>query len=154
MNPLDKAKERAKRKDLDVTLGNTFIPTVLSTSNDVLSGIASQMFINMGNTMFEVEKNLDLIKNLEQARLAMYMEGLNRQKQVREEEVLETICPDTKALLDLSSDNEYNIEDLEEVCNIHLASLGKKKKKGISPEMISVKSKVKRKNIYKNKDKT
>lgn len=138
---LDKAKERAKAKNL-LLGGNTNFPIVLPSSNSSLSEIASVLGVNLRCALDMVDSNLDLIKDLEQARVVLFLQGQIKQKANTCEYKTGYEGPDSVALIELNSDSDDPLMDLEEVClnKFQMASSGKKinKSKG-SPRIFLVK---------------
>lgn len=82
-NITDKAKERSRVKDLKWDRGmNMEIPSVVNSSNISLGQISSVLGVNLGCSLETIDQNIELIKNLEQARINLFIEEQKRQNQV------------------------------------------------------------------------
>lgn len=76
VNVIDRAKERARVKDLEK--GKCTISTfssVINSSNDSLFHIASSLGISLGCSLEMVDSNLDLLRPQEQARANLLLES-------------------------------------------------------------------------------
>lgn len=71
------ARERAASKD---EYGEEKIPTVLTTSNDKLSPVASDVRVNLGNQIDMVDYNINLIKTVEQVRVDLWLSNNSNKK--------------------------------------------------------------------------
>lgn len=115
---LDKAMDRAKVKNLDAGKGNkspTLFPTVLSTHNDILVDIANKLGVQLGSSETEVDDNLNVIKELEQARTVMFLNStkLSNDKVQLHEDLVNSFDPETLEKMDSSSEDEHEEDFVE-----------------------------------------
>lgn len=128
---LDKAMERARMKNLEQTgIPSTAFPTVLCTENVVLIDLANKVGVNIGQTIDEVDNNLKVIKDLEQARTSVYLTNLkssNEQVHIQNSKV-DSFDPETLNELYTSSEDDQDEDMVDYFTSVFINSMSKTKR--------------------------
>ena len=69
---MDKATEMARKKNLEITPGETTIPTVLNNVPSFISHITSSICVSLGRSPEEIERSISMIKELEKSRSDLF----------------------------------------------------------------------------------
>lgn len=86
VNVIDKAKERAKIKDLEKGKGiKPFFPTVINSTNNSSFQFAYSLGFDLGCSLDMVEHNLKLLSSQEQAKVNLLLECKKNERQSQNE---------------------------------------------------------------------
>ncbi len=141
------AIERKEAQNAFINKGQDQIPSFIHDSNIDLVNIASLLGVNLGCALDEIDANLNLVKDLELARINLFVKEHDMLNMSDGESKSGVDFPDEKFLSEMYS-SEENISDSEEFDKLlkNLTGSGSKKKsKRGNLEIVKVTPRLKRK---------
>lgn len=149
------AMERKEAQSAFINKGQDQVPTFVNDSNIDLVNMASLLGVSLGCALEDIDSNIHLLKNLESARINLFLKEQEGSRSVDGERKSGDDMPDEQILSELysSEENESDIDDLDGLMkSLKISGSRQKAKRGIL-EMVKVTPKLGKNKIGKKKKK-
>lgn len=149
------AMERKEAQFAFINKGQDQVPTFVNDSNIDLVNMASLLGVSLGCALEDIDSNIHLLKNLESARINLFLKEQEGSRSVDGERKSGDDMPDEQILSELysSEENESDIDDLDGLMkSLKISGSRQKAKRGIL-DMVKVTPKLGKNKIGKKKKK-